>query len=282
MPFDAVPDRPNPAPAPGLDPGVALQLPADAYYHLVRTLCLALPPPLTDNPDDLARRNHAAIARVAALVPANAAEADLAAMFVAASEQWKDCLRLAQLPEATPQWAAKCRAQAIGMMRQAQSALRLLLKLQEAQGKRDADNAACNSAAWSEHSALALMAEALAALPAAAAQSRPAMAEPPAPALPSKPEPMSAAARRAARDLAPDLVAAAERYAATYPERAASIRRTGKMPPGDVRYFDPPEATLAGALIAGRTPALAALDREFAPVLIAVSFRCFVRRWIVR
>jgi hypothetical protein len=71
---------------------------------------------------------------------------------------------------------------------------------------------------------------------------------------------MSAAARRAEMDLAPDLIAAAERYAATYPERAASIRRTGKMPPGDVRYFDPPEATLAGALIAGRTPALAALD----------------------
>jgi hypothetical protein len=36
------------------------------------------------------------------------------------------------------------------------------------------------------------------------------------------------------------------------------------MPPGNVRYFDPPEATLAGALIAGRTPALAALDRESA------------------
>src|SRR2546421_13108453 len=42
-------DRPNPASAPGLhprvDPAVTLRLPADAYYHLVRTLCLALPPP---------------------------------------------------------------------------------------------------------------------------------------------------------------------------------------------------------------------------------------------
>ena len=244
---------------------LALQLPADAYYHLVRTLCLTLPPPPGEKPgpDDLARRDHAAIARIAALAPANAAEADLAAMFVAASEQWKDCLRLAQLPETTPQMAPKCRAQAIGMMRQAQSALRLLLKLQETRGKRDADNAGSERAAWSEHCAIALMAEALAAPP-AAAQPRPAMAEPPAPAVQSQPEPMSAAARRAAMDLAPDLVAAAERYAATYPERAASIRRTGKMPPGDVRYFDPPEATLAGALIAGRTPALAALDRDFA------------------
>src|SRR5260370_32715367 len=99
----ATPDRPNPAPAPapGLDPGVALKLPADAYYHLIRTLCLTLPPPpgAKPGPDALAQRNHAAIAGIAALVPANAAEANLAAQFVAATEQWKDCLRLAQLAE---------------------------------------------------------------------------------------------------------------------------------------------------------------------------------------
>lgn len=65
------------------------------------------------------------------------------------------------------------------------------------------------------------------------------MAAPPAPASQSNPKPISAAARR-----------------------AASIRRTGKLPL-DVRYFDPPEAVLGG-VIAGRTPALAALDREFA------------------
>src|SRR5438105_3887030 len=161
MPFDAAPDRPNPAPAPGVDPGVASQLPADAgspkspadflgcpdaYYHLIRTLCLTLPPPpgAEPGPKDFAGRNHAAVARVAALVPANAAEADLAALFVAASEQWKDCLRLAQQPETTPQMAAKCRAQALSMMREAKSALRLLLRLQEARQKRDADNAACD------------------------------------------------------------------------------------------------------------------------------------------
>ncbi len=119
---------------------LSLRLPADAYYHLVRTLRLTLPPPLTDTPEDLLRRDHAAIARVAALVPANAAEAELAAQFVAASEQWKDCLRLAQAPDIDPEWAAKCRAQAIGMMRQANSVLRLLLRLQEARGKRDADS----------------------------------------------------------------------------------------------------------------------------------------------
>jgi hypothetical protein len=40
-----------------------------------------------DSPDDLARRDCAAIARVAALAPANAVEADVAALFVAASDQ---------------------------------------------------------------------------------------------------------------------------------------------------------------------------------------------------
>src|SRR5438105_8769845 len=139
------------------------RLPADAYYHLVRTLCLTLPPPPGEKPgpDDLARRNHAAIAAVAALVPANAAEAILAAEFVAASEQGRDCLRLAQLPETTPEMAAKCRAQSLSMMREAKSAVRLLVKLQEVRRKRDSDSVACNSAAWVEHCAVGLMAEAL-------------------------------------------------------------------------------------------------------------------------
>src|ERR1700686_1473441 len=154
------------------------RLPAGAYYHLVRTLCLTLPPPLSDARDDLTRRNHAAVAGVAALVPANAAEAILAAEFVAASEQGRDCLRLAQLPATAPELAAKCRAQALSMMREAKSALRLLLKLQEARQKREANSTACDRAAWTEHCAIALMAEALAASP-AAAQPRPAMAEPP-------------------------------------------------------------------------------------------------------
>src|SRR5579859_7221093 len=105
MPFDAAPNQAD----------LHDRLAADAYYHLVRTLCLTLPPPPADSPDALAQRNHAAIAGVAALCPANAAEANLAAQFVAATEQWKDCLRLAQLPETAPELAAKCRAQALSM-----------------------------------------------------------------------------------------------------------------------------------------------------------------------
>ncbi len=265
-------------PAPGLDPEIALQLPADAYWQLVRTLRLTLPPPpakagVSGSAEDLARRDRAAIARVAALAPANAAEAELAAQIVAASEQWKDCLRLAQEPATTPEWALKCRAQAIGMMRQANNAMRLLLRMQQTRRKLEADSATSDRLAWSEHCALALMAEALAGLPTKPVDvaETPAAADPttstglvgtPAAEPDGKPAPDAAPAPApepgaAAPDA--DLVAAAERYAAAYPERAAAIRRTGRLP-HDVRYFCPSEAALARALITGRTPALAALD----------------------
>src|SRR5487761_11174 len=150
--FDAItPDHPH----------LADRLPADAYWQLIRMLRLTLPPPPTDSPDDLARRDHAAIARIAALAPANAAEADVAAQFVAASEQWKDCLKLARERAREPNVAGKCRAQALSMMRQANSALRLLLRMQEAREKREADHEACDRAAWTEHRAIPLWAEAL-------------------------------------------------------------------------------------------------------------------------
>ena len=60
------------------------QLPANAYYQLVHTLRRTLPPPLTDSPEDLLRRDHAAIASIAALAPANTVEAGVAAQYVAA------------------------------------------------------------------------------------------------------------------------------------------------------------------------------------------------------
>ena len=51
--------------------------------QLVYTLTGLLPPPLDDTPAALRARNHAAIAKVAALLPVNANEADLAAQWVA-------------------------------------------------------------------------------------------------------------------------------------------------------------------------------------------------------
>ena len=200
---------------------LARQPPADAYYHLVRTLRLTLPPPPTDSPEDLARRDHGAIASIGALAPANAAEADVAAQFVAASEQWKDCLRLVRERAAEPAIAARCRAQALGMMRQANSALRLLLRMQEGRRKLEADSAASDRAAWSEHRAIGLMAEALPPQPEAPANAAPAAPIPPAP--PAAPAP------------------------AVKAERAALIRGLGRVA-DDV--CNPSEAALVQALLA--------------------------------
>src|ERR1700710_2380264 len=68
-------------------PHPATDLPTNLYYQLVYTLTDLLPPPLDDTPEALLTRNHAAIAKVAALLPVNADEADLAAQCIAARGQ---------------------------------------------------------------------------------------------------------------------------------------------------------------------------------------------------
>ena len=279
------------------------QLLSDAYYHLVGTLRLALPPPPGNSEQDRLRRDHAAIARIADLAPANAAEAELAAQFVAASEQWKDYLRLAQLPEATPERGETCRAKGLTMMRQANSALRLLLRLQQLRQNTEANNAACDRVARIEHGATRMMAEALsrhphpnplpegegegatfplppgegqgegerasAAIPEAAVPpaSRP---EPtPAPVAEPEPDPACSGLEAGACPGPGSLIAEAEQYAAMYPERAALIRRLGRLP--DDISFGPPDDDIVRALVTACTPALAALDvPETGPVPLPI------------
>ena len=68
-------------------PDLSLELPRDTYRQIVHTLRGRLPPPDTDTPqapgstpwEALAQRDRAAIARVAAILPGNADEADIAA-----------------------------------------------------------------------------------------------------------------------------------------------------------------------------------------------------------
>jgi hypothetical protein len=63
---------------------------------LIHTLHTSLPPPPPgDDPEAIARRDRDAIAQVASLLPATAAEARLAARFVAADARAHECLRLA-------------------------------------------------------------------------------------------------------------------------------------------------------------------------------------------
>ncbi len=149
------------ASTPPSHPTLADQLPANVYHYLIRTLCLTLPPPPTDSPEDLACRNDFAIARIAALSPANAAEADQAALYVAASEQWKECLRIAHEPDTSPNGAMKCRAQVNSMMRQAQGALRMLFRMQATRQKQEANTEPRNNAARTRHHTIDLMTQAL-------------------------------------------------------------------------------------------------------------------------
>ena len=81
------------------------------------------------------------------------------------------------------------------------------------------------------------------------------ISEPPAPT--QKPQPQPAPVEDE-----PDPIAEAEHYAAIYPERAALIRRMGRLPHNV--SFGPPDDDLVQVLVAARTPALAALDREYA------------------
>jgi hypothetical protein len=221
---------------------LTLQLPRDVYYQAIHTLSTSLPPPITDSPEDLVRRDNAAIAAVAAMLPVTADEARIAAQFVAADAQAMDSLRLARRYHGDPNLILKCSAQSASMMRQARAARTLLLRVQAERRKLEADSTATDKAAWTEHCAIGLMALALGRDPPAAMEEPP---PPPAPLLPPE-EPV------------PDPIAEAEQYAIIYPQRAARIRALGGLPqPLD---FGPPEPYLVQAIITGNSPALRALD----------------------
>jgi len=69
------------------------------------TLRASLPPPTTDFSDGVARRDNAAVGRVASLLPVSAAEANLACQCVTANAQAMHCLRQALDPAAAPDFA---------------------------------------------------------------------------------------------------------------------------------------------------------------------------------
>ncbi len=147
----------------------ARRLPREAFQEILLILRGALPPPLTNDPAAEIRRDRAAMAAVAALLPENAAEGRLAAQFVAADAWAMDCLRLAVSGECEFEVARKCRAQAMSLMREGKSALRVLLRMQAVRRKIEGDEEAAGRAAWVEHAAARMMAEGLdGALPASA------------------------------------------------------------------------------------------------------------------
>jgi hypothetical protein len=134
----------------------------DGYHFLVDIFRVELPQPLKETPEQQRKRLKAAIATVASLCPVTLAEAKLAARFVSADQQASECLRQINQLRHVPDQHAKLRAQSASMARQADSAMRTLLKLQAARAKRDADPKAGDAAVWAEHRAATAMEAALA------------------------------------------------------------------------------------------------------------------------
>jgi hypothetical protein len=140
---------------------LALQLPRDAYHQVIHTLLALSPPPVGDTPEDRIRRENAAIAQIACLLPANADEANLAAQVVAAQSQAAECIRLSRQDGMDSVFILKFTAQSASMMRHADGTRRLLIRVQAERQKREADTEALDKAALTEHSAISLMADAL-------------------------------------------------------------------------------------------------------------------------
>jgi len=132
-------------------PPQTVDLSTTLYYQLVYTLTDLLPPPLDNSPEALRARNLAAIAKVAALLPVNANEADLAAQCIAARAQAEDILWLLRQHAGDIQLVIRLNAQYGSMVRTSLSVHARLMRVQAARQKREAIEGAANQDGWTQH-----------------------------------------------------------------------------------------------------------------------------------
>ena len=132
-------------------PYPAIDLSTHLYYQIAYTLTGLLPPPLDDSPEALRTRNHAAIAKVAALLPVNANEADLAAQCIAARAQAEDVLRLVRQHADDIELVMRLNAQYGSMVRTSLSVHGRLMRVQAVRQKREAIDGAATEDAWTLH-----------------------------------------------------------------------------------------------------------------------------------
>jgi hypothetical protein len=132
-------------------PPQAIDLSTPLYYQLVYTLTDLLPPPLDDTQEGLRARNLAAIAKVAALLPVNANEADLAAQCIAARAQAEDVLRLLRQHAGDIGLVMRLNAQYGSMVRTSLSVHARLMRAQAVRQKREAIDGAATEDAWVQH-----------------------------------------------------------------------------------------------------------------------------------
>ena len=121
------------------------------YYQLVYTLMDMLPPPLDDTLAGVRARNLTAIAKIAALAPVNADEADIAAHCIASRAQTEEMLRLVRKHDHDPALVVKLNAQYGSMMRLWMSVHARLRRVQAERRTRDGNAATENEDAWARY-----------------------------------------------------------------------------------------------------------------------------------
>jgi hypothetical protein len=131
-------------------PPPATNLSTQLYHQLVYTLTDLLPPPIDGSLGALRARNHAAIAKVAAMLPANANETDLAAQSIAARAQAEDILRLLRENAGDLALVIRLNAQYASMVRTSLSVHARLMRVQAVRQKRESISGAANHDAWTQ------------------------------------------------------------------------------------------------------------------------------------
>jgi len=247
------------------DPAIQLQL--DIHYCAVDTLRGNLPEPLDDTPEAWALRDRVALAKVTALFPANSAEADLAALHVAAIAYASHTLRRVPQYADDPKREAQLIAQAASFGREARGYANTLYRMQRVRQKREATEASRDGAAMAEHCTLGLMTDALERMPPGPPK-RPAM---PAAKAVAAAAPAPAAEKVRYRDYsewpeeekqADRLRANADHWAILNTVQAKRIRQHGGLPPDC--DFEPPAPEVLHAIINGDTSTLRWAD-EYEP-----------------
>ena len=200
------------------------QLTLDSHYANIHTVCSALPPPLSAEPDDTVARDNATVAIIASLVPVGAAEASLAGRYALASTQAVDAMRKAMLAPDDMHEQERCMRWHLHYSRHANICLTTLLRTQEERRRREAILKGANRDEWVEHCAVGDMASALGRAGTLSGTPHPAPDDVP-------PEPD------------PPRLTEAELYASTYPDRARRIRDLGG-PPSNTVWMPPSQAVI--------------------------------------
>ncbi len=153
-------------------PDPTIDLPVALYDQLVQTFMALLPRRPGETPEALRARTLVAVAKVAALLPADANEADLAAHWILARAQADQMLLLLRQHAGDTGLAKRLKVEYQSTVKMALSVHTHLIQVQADRRKRASIPTAANEDAWARHTAEQYMLAALAEIEAGTASSK--------------------------------------------------------------------------------------------------------------